>query len=69
MGEWEKERLFNLEEQYYPTKKELDDKALDLSEQKCKFREKLMSDEVDKMYQVLRKFSSLHFDDVRDYLR
>ena len=54
----EKEReLFNLEEQYYQQKKELDDKALDLNERNANL-EKLMSDEVDKMYQVLRKFSS-----------
>ena len=62
----EKEReLFNLEEQYYQQKKELDDKALDLNERNANL-EKLMSDEVDKMYQVLRKFSSTA-DDVRDY--
>ena len=62
----EKEReLFNLEEQYYQQKKELDDKALDLDERNANL-EKLMSDEVDKMYQVLRKFSSTA-DDVRDY--
>ena len=62
----EKEReLFNLEEQYYQQKKELDDKALDLDERNANL-EKLMSDEVDKMYQVLRKFDSTA-DDVREY--
>ena len=62
----EKEReLFNLEEQYYQQKKELDNKAFDLNERNANL-EKLMSDEVDKMYQVLRKFSSTA-DDVRDY--
>ena len=62
----EKEReLFNLEEQYYRQKKELDKKALDLDERNASL-EKLMSEEVDKMYQVLRKFDSTA-DDVREY--
>ena len=54
----EKEReLFALEEQYYRQKKELDNKALDLEERNANL-EKLISEEVDKMYQILRKFSS-----------
>lgn len=62
----EKEReLFNLEEQYYRQKKELDKKALDLDERNANL-EKLMSEEVDKMYQILRKFSST-VDDVKEY--
>ena len=62
----EKEReLFALEEQYYRQKKELDKKALDLDERNANL-EKLMSEEVDKMYQVLRKFDSTA-DDVREY--
>lgn len=62
----EKEReLFNLEEQYYQQKKELDNKAFDLDERNANL-EKLMSEEVDKMYQVLRKFDSTA-DDVREY--
>ena len=62
----EKEReLFALEEQYYRQKKELDKKALDLDEQNANL-EKLMSEEVDKMYQILRKFSSTA-DDVKEY--
>lgn len=63
----EKEReLFKLEERYYRQKKELDKKALDLDERNANL-EKLMSEEVDKMYQILRKFSSTA-DDVKDYL-
>lgn len=62
----EKEReLFNLEEQYYQQKKELDNKAFDLDERNANL-EKLMSEGVDKMYQVLRKFDSTA-DDVREY--
>lgn len=62
----DKEReLFNLEEQYYQQKKELDNKAFDLNERNANL-EKLMSEEVDKMYQVLRKFDSTA-DDVREY--
>lgn len=62
----DKEReLFNLEEQYYQQKKELDNKAFDLNERNANL-EKLMSQEVDKMYQVLRKFDSTA-DDVREY--
>ena len=62
----EKEReLFNLEEQYYQQKKELDNKAFDLDERNANL-EKLISEEDDKMYQILRKFSSTA-DDVKDY--
>ncbi|KEQ50537.1 hypothetical protein MK391_06170 [Streptococcus oralis] len=62
----EKEReLFNLEERYYRQKKELDKKALDLDERNANL-EKLMFEEVDKMYHILRRFSSTA-DDVRDY--
>jgi len=62
----EKEReLFALEDQYYQEKKKLDNKALDLDERNANL-EKLISEEVDKMYQILRKFSS-SADDVRDY--
>lgn len=61
----EKEReLFNLEDQYYQQKKELDNKAFDLNERNENL-EKLMSEEVDKMYEILRKFSST--PDVSDY--
>ena len=62
----EKEReLFALEDQYYQEKKKLDNKALELDERNANL-EKLISDEVDKMYQILRKFSSTD-DDVRNY--
>lgn len=62
----EKEReLFALEDQYYQEKKKLDNKALDLDERNANL-EKLISEEVDKMYQVLRKFDSTA-DDVREY--
>ena len=62
----EKEReLFTLEDQYYQEKKKLDNKAFDLNERNANL-EKLMSEEVDKMYQVLRKFDSTA-DDVREY--
>ncbi|EHI76619.1 hypothetical protein HMPREF9184_01264 [Streptococcus sp. oral taxon 058 str. F0407] len=60
-----KRELFNLEEQYYQQKKELDNKVFDLDERNANL-EKLMSEEVDKMYQVLRKFDSTA-DDVREY--
>ena len=62
----EKEReLFNLEEQYYQQKKELDNKAFDLDERNANL-ERIITEEVDKMYQILRKFSSTA-DDVKDY--
>ena len=62
----QKERdLFDLENQYYQEKKKLDNKALDLDERNANL-EKLMSEEVDKMYQILRKFSSTA-DDVKEY--
>ena len=62
----EKEREpFNLEEQYYQQKKELDDKALDLDERNANL-EKLISEEVDKMSHILRKFET-SVDDVGDY--
>lgn len=62
----EKEReLYTLEERYYQEKKKLDNKALDLDERNANL-EKLISEEVDKMYHTLRKFSSTA-DDVRDY--
>lgn len=62
----EKEReLFYLEDQYYQQKKELDNKAFDLNERNENL-EKLMSEEVDKMYEILRKFSSTP-DDVSEY--
>ena len=62
----EKEReLFALEDQYYQEKKKLDNKALDLDARNANL-EKLISEEVDKMYQVLRKFETSG-DDVRDY--
>ncbi|RSI94985.1 hypothetical protein [Streptococcus mitis] len=62
----EKEReLYTLEERYYQEKKKLDNKALDLDERNANL-EKLMSEEVDKMYQILRKFDSTA-DDIRDY--
>ena len=60
--EWE---LFDLEDQYYQEKKKLDNKALELDERNANL-EKLISDEVDKMYQILRKFKSTD-DDVRNY--
>ena len=62
----EKEReLFALEDQYYQRKKKLDNKALDLDERNANL-EKLMSEEVDKMSHILRKFET-SADDVRDY--
>lgn len=61
-----KEReLFDLEDQYYQEKKKLDNKALELDERNSNL-EKMISDEVDKMYQILRKFSATS-DDVREY--
>lgn len=62
----EKEReLFALEDQYYQKKKKLDNKALDLDERNANL-ERIITEEVDKMYQILRKFSSTA-DDVKDY--
>lgn len=62
----EKEReLYTLEERYYQEKKKLDNKALDLDERNANL-EKLMDEESDKLYQVLRKFSSTA-DCVREY--
>lgn len=62
----EKEReLFNLEEQYYRQKKELDNKSLDLDKRNANL-EKLISEEVDKMYHILRKFET-SADDVKEY--
>lgn len=62
----EKEReLYTLEERYYQEKKKLDNKALDLDERNANL-EKLISEEVDKMSHILRRFSSTA-DDVRDY--
>lgn len=62
----DKEReLFDIENQYYQEKKKLDNKALELDERNSNL-EKLISDEVDKMYQILKKFSSTA-DDVRKY--
>ena len=62
----EKEReLFALEDQYYQEKKKLDNKALDLDERNANL-EKLISEEVDKMSHILRKFET-SVDDVRDY--
>ena len=62
----EKEReLYTLEERYYQEKKKVDNKAVDLDERNANL-EKLISEEVDKMYHILRKFSSTA-DDVRDY--
>ena len=62
----EKEReLFALEERYYQEKKKVDNKAVDLDERNANL-EKLISEEVDKMYQILRKFSSSG-DEIKDY--
>ena len=62
----EKEReLFNLEEQYYRQKKELDNKSLDLDKRNANL-EKLISEEVDKMYHISRKFET-SADDVKEY--
>ena len=61
-----KEReILNLEEQYYQQKKKLEKKTLELEERSARL-EKLMDEESDKLYQVLRKFSSTA-DCVRDY--
>lgn len=62
----QKEReILNLEEQYYQQKKKLEKKTLELEERSAKL-EKIMDEEADKMYLVLRKFSSTA-DCVRDY--
>ena len=62
----QKEReILKLEEQYYQQKKKLEKKALELEERSARL-EKIMDEEADKMYQVLRKFSSTA-DCVRDY--
>lgn len=62
----QKEReLLNLEEQYYQQKKKLEKKTLELEERSAKL-EKIMDEEADKMYLVLRKFSSTADCD-RDY--
>ena len=62
----EKEReLYTLEERYYQEKKKLDNKALDLDERNANL-EKLISEELDKMYQTLRKFPSSG-DEIKDY--
>lgn len=62
----EKEReLYTLEERYYQEKKKLDNKALDLDERNANL-EKLIAEEVDKMYHILRKYDT-SADDVRDY--
>lgn len=62
----QKEReLFDLEDQYYQEKKKLDNKVFNLDERNANL-EKLLSDEVDKMYQILKKFSSTA-DDVKNY--
>ena len=61
-----KEReLLDLEDQYYQEKKKHDNKVLELDERNSNL-EKMISDEVDNMYQILRKFSSTTDDD-RDY--
>lgn len=57
--------LLDLEDQYYQEKKKHDNKALELDERNSNL-EKMISDEIDNMYQILRKFSSTT-DDVRDY--
>ena len=62
----QKEReIIKLEEQYYLEKKKLEKKTLELEERSARL-EKIMDEEADKMYQVLRKFSSTA-DCVRDY--
>ena len=62
----QKEReILNLEEQYYQQKKKLEKKTLELEERSANL-EKIMDEEADKMYLVLRKFSSTA-DCVRDY--
>ena len=57
--------LVPLESRYSQEQKKLNNKALDLYERNANL-EKLISEEVDKMYHTLRKFSSTA-DDVRDY--
>ena len=62
----QKEReILKLEEQYYQQKKKLEKKTLELEERSARL-EKIMDEEADKMYQVLRKFPSTP-DCVRDY--
>ena len=62
----QKEReILNLEEQYYQQKKKLEKKTLELEERSARL-EKIMDEEADKMYLVLRKFSSTA-DCVREY--
>ena len=62
----QKEReILNLEEQYYLEKKKLEKKTLELEERSARL-EKIMNEEADKMYLVLRKFSS-PADCVREY--
>ena len=62
----EKEReLFALEDQSYQEKKKLDNKALDLDARNANL-EKLISEEVDKMSHILRKFET-SADDVKEY--
>ncbi len=62
----QKEReILKLEEQYYQQKKKLEKKTLELEERSARL-EKIIDEEADKMYQVLRKFSSTA-DCVRDY--
>ena len=62
----QKEReILNLEEQYYQQKKKLEKKTLELEERSAKL-EQIMDEEADKMYLVLRKFSSTA-DCVREY--
>lgn len=62
----QKEReILNLEEQYYQQKKKLEKKILELEERSARL-EKIMDEEADKMYLVLRKFSS-SADCVREY--
>ena len=62
----QKEReILNLEEQYYLEKNKLEKKTLELEERSARL-EKIMNEEADKMYLVLRKFSS-PADCVREY--
>lgn len=62
----QKEReILKLEEQYYQQKKKLEKKTLELEERSARL-EKIMDEEADKMYLVLKKFSSTA-DCVRDY--
>lgn len=62
----QKEReILNLEEQYYLEKNKLEKKTLELEERSARL-ERIMNEEADKMYLVLRKFSS-PADCVREY--